>query len=169
MIQIHRIICKTVAVFLLGVLVDPGNPGHANEDLYPEIQPDSVYTPGEVVGIQMRALGNNNTPFENAGIALTFRFASPGNRLITGPLLRFAMLFENPAYQPMLNHQALEIGESVIVNGLAMVPVIIENHNGERAGYMFTLSQQSLAPYENCWMTDKVVRVRLPKSGSTVY
>ncbi len=58
------------------------SPIAASGELYPEIKPDPVYTPDEVVGIQMRALGKNNQPYDNAGIELTFRFASPGNKKI---------------------------------------------------------------------------------------
>jgi hypothetical protein len=169
MTRFHHHLGITCALSLLAVVLLTGTSGFANQELYPEVRPDPAYTPGEVVGIQMRALGNNNIPFENAGIALTFRFASPGNRVNTGPLQRFSKLFDNPAYQPMLDHRLLEIGESMIVNSSALVPVIIEDENGGRAGYMFTLSRQIQAPYENCWMTDKVVRIRLPSAGSAVF
>ncbi len=142
-------------------------PASANE-LFPEIVPDPAYTPEEVVGIQMRALGQNDKPFENAGIELTFRFASPNNQRNTGPLARFEVLFENLAYKPMLSYASMEIGESMIVNGSAMVPVLLDDMHGKKVGYMFTLSQQIDPPYENCWMTDRVVRVQLPNNSSSI-
>lgn len=140
----------------------------ASSELYPEINPSPVYTPDEVVGIQMRALGKNDVPYEDAGIELTFRFASPGNKQNTGPLERFKMLFDNPGYGPMLKFETLEIGDSVLINNFAKVPVIITDLNGNRAAYMFTLSKQQSAPYADCWMTDSVVRVRIPDASPTI-
>lgn len=141
--------------------------GYADE-LYPEVSPNPAYTAREVVGIQMRALRKNNIPHPNAGIELTFRFASPDNLKSTGPFERFLTLFENPAYQPMLNYSTLEIGESTASAGSSLVPVIITDSQGKRAAYLFTLSQQTQSFCELCWMTDRVVRVRLPNSSSTI-
>ena len=152
-------------------LLAMGNLATATDDadiLFPEIQPSPAYTADEVVGIQMRALGNNDSPQADAGIALTYRFASPGNKRNTGPLERFSTLFENAAYKPMINHANLEIGESSLIDSIMYVPVIITDHKGEKAGYMFYLSKQQGDPYHNCWMTDKVIRVRLPKSSSEI-
>ena len=137
-------------------------------DLFPEIAPAPEYEPDEVVGIQMRALGTNNQPYENAGIELTFRFASPQNREFTGPLSRFQMLFDNIAYQPMVEHAELTIGEADIQGEQARVPVLIADQDGNKAGYLFFLSRQSEVPYEDCWMTDRVIRVTLPDGNNTV-
>ena len=141
--------------------------GNASER-YPEVSPDPVYTPGEVVGIQMRALGHNDRPYENAGIELTFRFASPQNRQFTGPLERFTRLFENVVYKPMLNHVELEMGEGVIDNGNAQIPVVITDADGMRAGYLFTLTRQSSEICNDCWMTDTVVRLQIPEKKSPI-
>ena len=138
------------------------------QSLFPEVQPNPAYTPDEVVGIQMRALANNSSPFEGAGVELTFRFASPDNKAVTGPLEKFRTLFDNPAYGPMIDHATLEIGEGVIGDYQAMVPVIITTTDGTRAGYMFSLSRQGEGQYENCWMTDRVVRIRLPAASGEV-
>ena len=137
-------------------------------DLFPEIMPAPEYEPDEVVGIQMRALGMNNEPFDNAGIELTFRFASPDNKSVTGPIERFQTLFDNVAYRPMIDHAELNIGEAEIRGEMARVPVLISNENGDKAGYLFFLSRQSTGPHENCWMTDRVIRVTLPGEDSTI-
>jgi hypothetical protein len=133
-------------------------------DFLPEIQPTPEYLPDEVVGIQMRALANNDQPFDGAGIELTFRFASPSNKASTGPLARFTNLFSNPAYAPMLNHTLLEIGEAEIQQDRARVAVMIEAQNGMRMVYLFILSRQVEAPYEDCWMTDSVTPIHLKSS-----
>jgi len=156
------------AFVLIGVLFASSVSVVPASDLFPEIAPAPEYEPDEVVGIQMRALGTNNQPYENAGIELTFRFASPQNREFTGPLSRFQMLFDNIAYQPMVGHAELTIGEAEIQGETARVPVLIADQDGNKAGYLFYLSKQSKAPYENCWMTDRVIRVTLPEGNNTV-
>ena len=56
----------------------------------------------EIVMIQLNAMKQNDQT--NKGIEITFRFASPKNKIQTGPLSRFIMLVKNPAYSPLLNH-----------------------------------------------------------------
>ena len=141
--------------------------GNASER-YPEVSPDPVYTPGEVVGIQMRALGHNDRPYENAGIELAFRFASPLNRQFTGPLEQFTTLFENLVYKPMLNHVELEMGEGVINSSNAQIPVVITDATGIRAGYLFNLTRQSSEICNDCWMTDAVVPLQIPEQKSPI-
>ncbi|MGI9316057.1 MAG: DUF4864 domain-containing protein [bacterium] len=137
------------------------------DEFLPEIQPTPEYLPAEVVGIQMRALANNNQPFDNAGIQLTFRFASPSNKVSTGPLSRFSNLFNNPAYQPMIDHSLLKIGDAEIRQDRAKVPVMIEARNGSRMVYLFMLSRQTDAPYQDCWMTDSVTPVKIKEPDQT--
>lgn len=52
----------------------------------------------EVVRTQVEALGENDTPYEGAGIEAAFNFASPRNKEATGPLDRFRRLFDTPVY-----------------------------------------------------------------------
>ena len=139
----------------------------ANDAFVPELQPNPEYLPDEVVGIQMRALANNDQPFGNAGIELTFRFASPSNKANTGPLDRFSKLFNHPAYQPMINHQGLEIGSADIREQRARVPVFIDAKGGGQMAYVFILSKQAEGPYMNCWMTDSVTPIQIKKSDSS--
>ena len=138
------------------------------QELLPEIAPSPEYAPDEVVGIQMRALGSNDSPRENAGIEISFRFASPNNRKVTGPLERFQGLFLNPAYSPMLNHSRLEVGPASFSYGIATVPVLVIDRAGKSIGYMFSLSQQDEAPYEDCWMTDSVIPIHIPSDTTSV-
>ena len=58
-------------------------------DHLPQTKPDPSLSPQDVVSIQIEALRNNDTPYENRGIEVTFNFASPANKRITGPLERF--------------------------------------------------------------------------------
>lgn len=117
-------------------------------------RPNEQLRPEEVVEIQLTALRTNGP--DNEGIERTFRFASPANRSATGPLERFASLFRTPAYRPMLNHVSSEVFSPVVDGGVALVPVTVSLPDGSEFDYMFVLSRQSDAPYENMWMTDAV-------------
>lgn len=162
-----RMKSKAVGFLLLFALLAWSPLKAVSDDAFlPEIQPTPEYLPDEVVGIQMRALANNDRPFDDAGIELTFRFASPSNKANTGPLARFTDLFSNPAYQPMINHTMLEIGEPEIRQDRAKVPVLIESKEGTKIVYLFMLSRQTESPYEDCWMTDSVTPIKI-KSTDT--
>lgn len=110
--------------------------------------------PDDVVRIQLHALRSHGPTSD--GIEQTFRFASPANRAATGPVDRFALLFQTPAYSPMLNHASAEILSPIVARGQALVPVTIFLDDGSEVDYMFVLSRQTEAPYEDMWMTDAV-------------
>jgi len=122
-----------------------------------ELAPDPALDPADVVRIQVQALAGNGA--DDAGIALTFRFASPDNRRQTGPLERFVAMVKGPAYQPMLNHTRATY-EPVERNGdVARQIVRILGRDGQWVTYTFVLRRQELAPYEDCWMTEAVLRL----------
>ena len=123
------------------------------------LQPNPTLTAQEVVDFQLTAL--QQAPDD--GISATFRFASPANRKITGPISRFAKLFDAPQYRPMLENQGTQIkllsNDGITAELLAGVV----DKSGDLHWYRFRLSKQSESPYENCWMTDAVMAV--PHSG----
>jgi predicted membrane-bound mannosyltransferase len=121
------------------------------------IKPDPEYSPEEVIRFQLGALAQNDIPYKNAGIEFTFSFASPSNKKATGPLERFIQLVNNPLYQPMLNHQAVQYGELQLNGDQAVQRVILTTSDGKRVAYIFTLSKQKGDSYDNCWMTDSVM------------
>ena len=141
---------------------------YSQSEFVPELQPSPAYQPSEVVGIQMRALANNDKPFSNAGIEITFRFASPKNKLSTGPIERFTGLFNHPAYRAMINHSSLEVGKAEVRQNRARVPVKIETDDGRNLIFLFELSLQNTEPYLNCWMTDAVTPVDISNSDKPV-
>lgn len=123
-----------------------------------ELHPQPAFPPDKVVRIQIEALGDNDRPHPDAGIEITFRFASPANRKVTGPLPRFIEMVHNPAYRPMLNHRGARYGKLKREGDQASQTVILKTGDGSRVGYLFQLSRQSEAPYKGCWMTDSVMR-----------
>ena len=140
----------------------PGITAIAGEaEFVPEIQPRPEYLPAEIVGIQMRALANNDKPFDNAGIDLAFRFASPTNKSQTGPIKRFIGIFNNPAFSPMINHKKLKVGQAKVDHTSAQVPILLTSKEGSSHGYMFVLHKQTEGEFANCWMTESVHPIQL--------
>jgi len=121
--------------------------------------PNPSLTPQDVVIFQLKSLRNNAN---GDGIAATFRFASPSNKALTGPLNRFSKLFEAEQYKPMLNHQDAEVKLSNSDGASADVIAALVGASGEYFWYRFKLSRQTESPYNNCWMTDAVTRVKGP-------
>ena len=120
--------------------------------------PQPKFTPDKVVRIQLEALANNDRPYQDAGIEIAFRFASPANKQTTGPLSRFIRLVHNPIYRPMLDHQTAQLGDMFVEDVRAILPVLLTASDGKRVGYMFVLSKQAGGAYDQCWMTDAVLR-----------
>jgi len=124
----------------------------------PLTEPDPSLSPQDVVSIQIEALRNNDIPYEDRGIEVTFNFASPANKRMTGPLERFKVMVLDPIYGPMINHRNAKY-ENIMVEGeIARVDVILNSKEGEYLGYRFILSRQHGNQYEGSWMTDAVIR-----------
>ena len=121
------------------------------ENAYPEPE----LKPNDVVKLQLLAMQQNDD--SDFGIEVTFRFASPSNKIQTGPLKRFIRLVRNPSYRPLLNHINTTFLELNIEEDFAVQDVIITTSNGERIGYRFRLSIQKGPLYPGCWMTDSVI------------
>ncbi len=140
------------ATALLVVLAAPVAANHL-----PQTKPDPSLSPQDVVSIQIEALRNNDIPYENRGIEVTFNFASPANKRLTGPLERFAEMVRNPIYGPMINHRTAKYEALVIEGETARIDVILNSNDGDYLGYRFILSRQHGNEYEGSWMTDAVI------------
>ena len=140
--------------------IQSGGAEEAPSQTLPQPSPD--LSPEEVVRVQLGALQHNDEPFENAGVETAFLFASPANKRVTGPLGRFALLFDTPAYRPMIDHASAEYGAFEVRGNAAQGSVILSTPGGERVGYMFTLSKQT-GEFGGAWMTDGVRRFEAPQ------
>jgi hypothetical protein len=116
-----------------------------------------------VIKIQVEALQNNDD--QDTGIEITFRFASPANKQITGPLGRLKRLIKNPLYSPLLNHKSVEYSPLEISGDTATQRVTIIEANGKATLYLFKLSKQTGPPCAGCWMTDGVMQVPTSKQN----
>ncbi len=138
---------------LLVVLATPVGATHL-----PQTEPDPSLSPQDVVSIQIEALRNNDIPYEDRGIEVTFNFASPANKRMTGPLERFKVMVHDPTYGPMINHRSAKYENLMVEGEIARIDVILKSQEGEYLGYRFILSRQRGNQYEGSWMTDAVVR-----------
>ncbi len=125
---------------------------------FPQTEPHPSLSPQDVVSIQIEALRNNDIPYEDRGIEVTFNFASPANKRMTGPLERFKVMVRNPTYGPMINHRNAKYENLLVEGELARIDVILNSKKGEYLGYRFMLSRQHGNQYEGSWMTDAVSR-----------
>lgn len=118
--------------------------------------PSIQQQPEDVVRIVIEALANNDEPYADAGIATTFAFASPANKVNTGPLPKFKQMVKAPTYGIMINHLEHEFSEVVLMGPQAYQMVRIKGASGVEVIFAFRLSQQSDGEFAGMWMTDAV-------------
>ena len=119
--------------------------------------PEPSQGPGAVVETQLTALADNDTPVDNAGIKTAYNFASPANRRATGPLDRFIEMVEGPRYAPMIDHTTAVTGPVERDGSQATQRVTLTGPQGRTVTYRFGVSKGSGDPFEDCWLTDRVV------------
>ena len=71
------------------------------------LKPNENLLPYDVVKIQLNALKKNNK--NDDGIKLTWLFAHPDNKKITGPYERFKIMIYGQQYRQLLNHSSHKI------------------------------------------------------------
>mmetsp|Transcript_18592 Transcript_18592/g.43441 ORF Transcript_18592/g.43441 Transcript_18592/m.43441 type:complete len:265 (-) Transcript_18592:168-962(-) len=98
-----------------------------------------------------------------------FRFASPGNKIMTGPLSRFAKMFDPPSrYSIMVGCDHFTVDDEEVSMDLQVRSFRVTFWQGEKSPLTSPESQQAFLwqlslqqdPYttlNNCWMTDAVV------------
>lgn len=123
------------------------------------VGPKPELKPEEVVQLVMTALQHNDTPSKDAGIATTFRFASPENKEMTGPLERFTQMVKGPMYAPMIGFESVEYLPIDVRGDLAQQFVRLVTAEGTEAYYVFRLRRVSEGDHKDCWMTDAVGRL----------
>ena len=121
------------------------------------IKPNPNFLPKEVISIQLSALKENNNPYEDAGIAQTWEFAHPKNRMFTGPLSNFIQIMYSDSYASMINHLEHEIFPVTEKENISYFIVEILDNNGNKFGFYWTVEKVMLdGNFKNCWMTTSV-------------
>ncbi len=125
--------------------------------------PSAAFKPDDVVKIVIDALANNDRPFTNAGITTTFAFASPANKVNTGPLDRFIDMVKDEPYGIMVDHVKSEFSEVVYTGNTAYQMVHLTGADGRAVVFAFRLSKQLDGEFRDMWMTDAVWPVATPQ------
>jgi len=128
-----------------------------------KLAPSAVLTPEQVVQIQLKALRHNDS--SNRGIEVAFRFASPDNKIQTGPLPRFISMIQQRPYSLMLAYDNVAFSPVEIVEDRARQRVTLIG-SGRVVAYEFYLSRQTKGDCLGCWLTDAVIAK--PPSGLQV-
>jgi hypothetical protein len=130
------------------------------------VQPDPSFAPEKVVALQLAGLAQADL---SAGIQQCFVLASPSNKQMTGPVVRFAAMVRRFPYDAMIHHQLALIGRPILEKENAAVLVTLLDVRGEIHVFQFVLSKQHGSEVENCWMTDAVYPIeQLPAASLTV-
>ena len=131
------------------------------------ILPSSDLSAQDVVEIQLLGLQSARTD-RSAGIKQVWIFAHPGNKRVTGPLPKFATLFDMPAYAPLLGHLNYVINDSQIEKDVAQFMLTVLALDGSSYGYLWVLRQANLSAEktasgerETVWMTTAVSSPRI--------
>ena len=123
------------------------------------IKPDPSIDPKDVISIQLKALKNNNIPFDDAGIEQTWEFAHPNNRIYTGPLNNFIRMMKNPSYSMMIDHISHNIIPVQEKEYSSYYFVELKDKNGKIYGFEWTVEKViEVGDFKDCWMTVGVSR-----------
>ena len=117
--------------------------------------PGPALSPGDVVSAQLRALAGDDAAHHD-GIRRTFLFASPGNKLVTGPEQRFVELVQTPAYAPLLGSRRFRIRDERRDGDSYQAVAEVVGRDGRTRLFGFQLGRQADGPLKGCWMTEGV-------------
>ena len=121
------------------------------------IKPSADIKSKEVISIQLKALMNNNSPYQDAGISQTWEFAHPQNRKYTGPLSNFIAMMKSDLYAPMLNHSSHNIIFVSENDKVGNYFVELTDKIGNKFGFTWTVRRVLIEGiFKNCWMTSSV-------------
>lgn len=133
-----------------------------NLDLARVELPRPSLSPTEVVELQLAGLADPSP--DGVGILQCYCFASPGNKIVTGPLERFHQMVRSGNYQCLSRPRAVLVGEPIVQADVARVLVTVLDENWRVRAFTFVLSKQKEEPCRDCWMTDAVM-ASLPAGG----
>ena len=119
-------------------------------------RPSVELEPQDVVKIVIDALSSNDRPYADAGIETTFAFASPANRVNTGPLEKFTSMVKGAPYGIMVDHASSEFSEVFLTGNKAYQMVHLTAPDGRAVVFAFRLSRQLDGEFKDMWMTDAV-------------
>jgi hypothetical protein len=120
-------------------------------------KPSPELSPEDVIRLQINALSAEG-PLQTR-IQRCYEFASPANRLNTGPVKRFGEMIRQPKYAVLLDAKHVLVGRASVNGRQAHLLLSVVDSQGNLSLFRCLLSKQTLAKYIDCWMTDAVVRI----------
>lgn len=129
------------------------------------ISPHPSLKPENVIEIQLQSLQKNNEPSHDAGIIQTWIFAHPSNKLMTGPIERFALMMKNQNYKNILYHRNHEIEPVFKTYNRAQFAVTITTSDGKKMTFKWELQKVKKGEFSGSWMTTSVSPPLLTENG----
>ena len=128
------------------------------------ILPSPQLSPEDVVEIQLLGLKLTKGDSSSVEMQQVWAFAHPSNKAITGPLARFARLFDMPAYRPLLGHSTHQITRLTQTDDYVQMQVQITGKDSQSYVYFWTVGRANAGPEAGSWMT---MSVSAPAGGGT--
>ena len=128
------------------------------------IAPSPALLPEDVVAIQLLGLALTKGDSASVEMRQVWAFAHPSNKAITGPLERFATLFDMPAYAPLLGHKSHQILRLAEQETMVQLQVQITAANGKSYVYLWVLGLVNGGAQDGSWMT---LSVSAPANAGT--
>ena len=126
----------------------------SNADL---VKPNSNLKPFDVLMIQLNSLKNNNTPYEDAGIEQTWKFAHPINKTSTGPLERFKQMIYSESYKILISHENTKTTILKESPNKFVFKVYVLSKDKKKYYYIWQIEKvEREGKLKDCWMTTGV-------------
>ena len=119
-----------------------------------QIIPSEKLSPYDVVKIQLDALKKNNE--KDDGIKLTWLFAHPDNKKITGPYERFRIMIYGQQYQQLLNHDSHSINLIMNTPDKYIFKIEILSKDKQLLFYEWHVQKGTEDNCNDCWFTSAV-------------
>ena len=116
--------------------------------------PDNSILPSKVIKIQLDALKNNNK--NDDGIKVTWLFAHPDNKKVTGPYERFRIMIYGQQYRQLLNHDSHKINLIMNTPNAHMFKIKILTKDKKLLFYEWHVQKASEKNCIDCWFTSSV-------------
>ena len=128
------------------------------------IMPSPNLLPEDVVAIQLLGLQQTKGDSSSVEMRQVWAFAHPSNKAITGPLARFARLFDMPAYRPLLGHKSHDILRIAETETMVQMQVQVTGSDSQSYVYLWIVGKADTGQEAGSWMT---LSVSAPAGGGT--
>ena len=158
---------KTFAILLavMALIMPPSSQiMAADEGASSIIMPSPSLLPEDVVAIQLLGLQLTKGDSSSVEMRQVWAFAHPYNKAMTGPLQRFARLFDLPAYRPLLGHKSHQILRLAQGEDQVQMQVQVTGRDAKSYVYLWVVGRADTGPEAGSWMT---LSVSAPAGGGT--